>query len=475
MMKIAFICTEKLPVPPIAGGAIQLYIDGIVPYLCKEHDITVISIKYPGLSEDELKDGVRYIRVPAKSAVQYISNIKKYLAEANAFDLVHIFNRPKWVLEIGRDYPNIKLSLSLHNEMFHSEKISDLDAAECVERVEFINTVSAFIADGVKKRVPSAEPKLHVVYSGADLEKYKPNWTQEGIQNKLQLKEKYGLEGYKIILFIGRLSVKKGVHVLMQAVKRVMEEHENVAFVIVGSKWYGKNETDEYTVSLEQTSRSLGGPIIFTGFLPPSQVPAYYNLGDIFVCSSQWNEPLARVHYEAMAAGLPIITTNRGGNAEVIKPDVNGMIVHSCSKPEEFVESIDYLLKNPEEAEKLGRNGRKMAEEKYNWERVAGEVLQPIDSQVVINEVRKEAKTEQKETKQTERKASEREIKEKFNWERVVGEVLQPIDSRVVIKEARKEAKQKERKEVKQTERKASEREVIVLKKDKDGFVILDF
>ena len=42
-MKIALICTEKLPVPPVAGGAVQLYISEILPYISKEHDITVFS------------------------------------------------------------------------------------------------------------------------------------------------------------------------------------------------------------------------------------------------------------------------------------------------------------------------------------------------------------------------------------------------------------------------------------------------
>jgi len=50
-------------------------------------------------------------------------------------------------------------------------------------------------------------------------------------------------------------------------------------------------------------------------------------VGDIFVCASQWNEPLARIHYEAMAAGLPIITTDRGGNAEIFEDNVNGIII----------------------------------------------------------------------------------------------------------------------------------------------------
>jgi spore coat protein SA len=46
-LKIALVCTEKLPVPPVAGGAIQMYIDGILPYLSVRHDITVYCVNTP--------------------------------------------------------------------------------------------------------------------------------------------------------------------------------------------------------------------------------------------------------------------------------------------------------------------------------------------------------------------------------------------------------------------------------------------
>ncbi|MCX7924101.1 MAG: glycosyltransferase family 4 protein [Clostridia bacterium] len=377
-MNIALICTEKLPVPPVAGGAVQLYIEGIIPYLSRHYNITVYSIEHPELPAREVKGNVRYIRVPAKTTEQYVSNLKSVITPE--FDLIHVFNRPMWVLELGRAFPNVKFSLSLHNEMFHPEKISDKEAIECVNRVEFISTVSKFIADGVEKRCPIAKGKLNVVYSGANVDKYKPAWTEEAIQNKKRLKEKYGIQGYKVVIFVGRLSVKKGVHVLLKALRDVMEAHQKVALVIVGSKWYGENKTDEYARALQNLAKDLKGPIVFTGFLPPSEVVAHYNMADIFVCPSQWNEPLARVHYEAMAAGVPIITTNRGGNAEVVHGHKNGKVINDYNNPVSFASCISYMLYNPLKAAEMGRIGRKCAEEKYNWERVATDVLRLLDS-----------------------------------------------------------------------------------------------
>ncbi|OGO80258.1 MAG: glycosyl transferase family 1 [Clostridiales bacterium GWC2_40_7] len=378
-MKLALVCTEKLPVPPIAGGAVQLYIDGILPYLSKKHEITVYSISYPGLPNEETVDKVKFIRVPGRTETMYLESLKSALD--SSFDLIHIFNRPKSVLSLSEQLPGVSFSLSLHNEMFHPEKIPYNDAVRCVERVEFINTVSRFIADGVKYRIPQAEEKLRVVYSGVDLQKHKTNWSQEGMQNRLRLKKQLNLDCSNIVLYVGRLSIKKGVHVLLNAMKTVMEKSPDTALVIVGSKWYGKNETDDYGISLQTLSQSLSGSIAFTGFIPPSKIPDYFNLGDVFVCASQWNEPLARVHYEAMASGLPIITTNRGGNAEVIESLGNGIVIDDYKDPEVMADKISYLLDNPAEAELMGRRGRKLAMEIFSWERVAREVIKiPVAS-----------------------------------------------------------------------------------------------
>ena len=373
-MKVALVCTEKLPVPPVAGGAVQLYIDGIVPYLSKQHDITVFCIQYPGLPDEEIKDNVRYIRVPGKNDLAYAAQIGARLD--TSYDLIHVFNRPRFLLSFLEQLPGSRFSLSLHNEMFHPDKISGDAAVKCMENAVFINTVSRFIADTVTQRLPAAGKKLRVVYSGVDAQKYKPAWTAEGARNKSDLKEKFGLKDYRVVLFVGRLSVKKGVHVIIKAMEKVMEAHRDVALVIVGSKWYGKNESDDYSKTIRLRSQNLAGPVVFIGFVPPSDIPEYYGMGDVFVCASQWNEPLARVHYEAMAAGLPIITTNRGGNAEVVEGCGNGIVMKDHKDPDEMAGHISFLLDNPNHAREMGRKGRKLAEEKFNWERVAAEVFE---------------------------------------------------------------------------------------------------
>ena len=371
-MKIALLCTEKLPIPPLAGGAIQLYIEGILPYLSNEHDVTVYSCAHPALPEEEIAGNVRYVRFPAEKKGQYIRHVMKSVSYG--YDLIHVFNRPLWVLRIGEALPSQKLSLSLHNEMFLPDKITKQEAAACIRRVEFISTISRFIAGSVEKLYPDAKSKLHTVYSGADTSRFKPVWREEGLLEKTRLKEKYRLKNRKIILYVGRLSVKKGVHILLSAMKEDLRSHPDAVLVIIGSKWFGDNEEDEYTGSLRQLAEEMTGSVLFTGFLPPSEIYTHYCLGDIFVCPSQWNEPLARVQYEAMAAGLPIITTNRGGNAEIVRNQKNGFVIEDYNNPQAFACLIRQLLDHPELAGELGKNGRRLTEETFNWKRVARDV-----------------------------------------------------------------------------------------------------
>lgn len=383
-VKIALICTEKLPVPPIAGGAVQLYIDGIAPHLAAKHDITIFSIQYPGLPDRETVNGIRLIRLPGGSGANYINSLKSALDRS--FDLIHVFNRPRYVLELMKVLPESKFSLSLHNEMFHPEKITDEEAVSCIKKVEFINTVSKYIADTVKERFPQAADKLRVVYSGADAGMFKPSWTPEGLSDKLALKVKYKLQDHRVIIYVGRFSPKKGVHVMLNAVKKVMVKNPDTALVVIGSKWYGSNETDDYTKEIRAIAEQLPGPVVFTGFLPPDQVCRHYSMADVFVCASQWNEPLARVHYEAMAAGLPIITTNRGGNAEVIRNLETGIIIDDYSNADKMAEGIMYLLGNPSKCIEMGKAAREMAERQFNWKRVASEVI-PGNSGLPANAV----------------------------------------------------------------------------------------
>lgn len=370
-LRIALICTERLPVPPIRGGAIQVLIDGVLPYLARRHHVTVYSTKDPDLKTRERSGPVQFIRLRGKG---YADRVCEALAEARArgviYDVVHVFNRPRDLPSYKAAMPESRFVLSLHNEMFHKRKISFGEGREAIRCADRIMTISDYIARTIAARFPEAREKMQTVYSGVDLSAYRPLWTSEAQQIRQRLRKKFGVEDKKVVLFAGRLSKVKGPDILIKAMEKVEKEWPDAALLVVGGKW-AADEVDEYGRTLRSLAKKLSGRVYFTGFIPPKKMPQVYLAGDVFVCSSQWMEPLARVHYEAMGAGLPVITTNRGGNAEIVKHGVTGLVVDDYDNPKAFAQAISRLFANPAEAERLARAGRAMMERNHGFEHVS--------------------------------------------------------------------------------------------------------
>lgn len=366
-MRLAFICTEKLPSPAVKGGAIQMMMDGVSPILARLHKLTVYSITDESLPDQETRNGIKYIRFPKD---RYIEEVARSLKE-NVYDVIHVFNRPANVIIYKTASPKSRFVVSLHNEMFDKSKISDREAQLCVQYVYKITTVSNYIKKTVTDRIPEAESKTEAIYSGFDPNRYYPIWTARGTRVREQLRNQYGVNDKKVILFVGRLSVKKGPHLLIQSMRRVLMQHSDAVLVIVGGKWFSDNTMDSYGKWLLQLAEPYRSRVIFTKFIPANEIQNYFSMADVFVCSSQWQEPLARVHYEAMAAGVPVITTDRGGNAEVITHKVNGYIVRDYTSSYSFAEAINYMLTNKKEASAMAVRGRQLVDSKYTFEHVA--------------------------------------------------------------------------------------------------------
>jgi len=369
------IVTEKLPVPPVRGGAIQTYVAAVAPLLAHRFDLTVLGVTDPTLPEEERVDGVHYVRVPGGNLDRYRDEVLAFL-KSRRFDLIHIFNRPLLVLPVRQAAPNARLILSLHNDMFEPYKIPPKEAQAVIDTVERLVTVSDYVGRRVAELYPAAGKKWRTIYSGVDVRKFLPVWAPEAASIRRAMRRAHGLEGKKVILFVGRLSPKKGADVLVRAMPSVARVHPDVALVLVGSKWYGEQRISDYVAYVRALAARAPVPVVTTGFVPPDQIPQWFLAGDVFVCPSLWNEPLARVHYEAMASGLPIITTNRGGNPEVVAGQGVGLVVDQPEDPRAMAAAIIRLLDDRNLRERMGRTGRRLAEERYPWSRVAREIVE---------------------------------------------------------------------------------------------------
>ncbi len=452
-MNVLMIATELLPVPPVKGGAIQTYIAGVAPLLAEHHNLTIVGIQDPSLSVNEVINQIRYVRLPGQGQFEiYQDEIIKFL-QTNSFDLIHIFNRPLIASSIRAVAPHSRIILSMHNDMFDPHKISIEAGTDVIQQSEQIITVSDYVGRKISTFFPQASSKVRTIYSGVDLNRFVPyDKSPEAQRIREQLRKENNLGSKKVILFAGRLSPNKGVDILVRSMYELAQKYKDIALVIVGSRWYSDDKVTDYVAYIRALVARLSIPVVTTGFVNPNEIHKWFWVGDIFVCPSQWQEPLARVHYEAMASGLPIITTARGGNPEVIIEGGNGFIISQPEDPSAFVEKLSLLLSDQSLGKKMGYQGYNLAKERYSWKRVAEEILQVWSTPALTSTTIAAKQTEQiEQIEQTEQIKETKEIKE-----------IKEIKEMKKIKE--KEEKKKEKKKEKEMKEKEKEDK----KKDKE-------
>ncbi len=163
----------------------------------------------------------------------------------------------------------------------------------------------------------------------------------------LEVEKKYDL------VFASRLEKNKGIFNLVEAVKIVKQQKPNIRLLIIG------NGPEREKLKLKTINYKLETNIIFSGWLEtPYDVAKAYNSAKIFVNPS-FNEGGPRVALEAMACGLPVITTKVGLTNDLINDGENGLFTDW--NPEDMAKKIIYLLNHLELQEKFSQAGRVIA------------------------------------------------------------------------------------------------------------------
>lgn len=126
------------------------------------------------------------------------------------------------------------------------------------------------------------------------------------------------------LLFVGRLTPEKGVHVALEAVGEISRRHPELALRLT---IVGQGEAD-YEVQLRQLVHELaiGHIVTFVGAQPKEALPAYYQQADLLLFTSLWAEPFGRVIVEAMASGAVVVGSATGGAAEIMRHEQNALL-----------------------------------------------------------------------------------------------------------------------------------------------------
>jgi len=187
---------------------------------------------------------------------------------------------------------------------------------------------------------------------------------------KNELKRKLCIKNIKLILYAGQLIARKGIDYLLRGYKKLKDEYDDVGLVIVGSGPLKKN-----IQSICKTENIQD--VYFFSFVQQKELPMYYSVADLFVLPSL-RETFGLVINEAMACGLPVITTRVAGAKDLISQGENGFIVNEANVDHLYLAMRDIIV-NEELARKMGEKSLEIIERRYNIEQAVNGFVSAIE------------------------------------------------------------------------------------------------
>jgi phosphatidylinositol alpha-1,6-mannosyltransferase len=198
-----------------------------------------------------------------------------------------------------------------------------------------------------------------IISLGADDKTFKPCLTVTDLRRELNL------TGSRVILTVGQVSERKAQDVVIKALPSILNDFPNAYYLIVGLP------TNQ--LKLERLADELGvaGHIKFTGMVPKSELPFFYNLADIFVLVSRVTgkgdvEGFGIAVVEAALCGKPAIVSNDSGLVEAVVPGVTALVVDP-EDPDMTATAIKHLLVDDKLRQEMGAAARKHALKEATW------------------------------------------------------------------------------------------------------------
>jgi len=321
-------------------------------------------------------------RIPIFNSVFYYINYVIQIArdlKTRKCDIVHLHNFSQFAPVIRAFSPTSKIVLHMHCEW-----LTQLEEKVVHRRLDCVNIiigVSDYITEKIKYRFPLMEPYCHTVFNGVDLSRFRcKNHPGPTVTDNL-----------KRILFVGRVSPEKGVHILIQAIHRVVNKKADVLLDIIGSNaqlpreyivgfksnervasldvFYKKNTTSHYRYILEKeiARLNISDKVNFVGHVPHSGISDWYRNSDLVVNPS-FSESFGMSLIEAMASGVPVIASRTGGMQEIIEDGKTGTLVEPGNVTQ-LADAILELLQNAEVRGSMGLESMKRAQTIFSWDK----------------------------------------------------------------------------------------------------------
>jgi glycosyltransferase involved in cell wall biosynthesis len=342
------------------GGGAENMLLQTLPYLGKTEN-RACALRGRGEVGRRLeKKGVKVYYLEMKNifdwrvVLRYRMIIKKYKPDIQVNYLIHadffgrilakMFGVKKVVSYIREKYIN-----KLH---FYLDKLT-------LFRVDYLLANSISTLDIYQKKLNFSKKKSMCISNGINLD------IVDSFIYKKELRKELGLSKEDfVIMCVARLHPVKDHKTLINAISEIHQKNiDNIKLLLVGG---GRLDEELRTQVKDQ---GLEDKIFFLG--NRSDVYDLLNISNIFVLPSE-REGMSNAILEAMTMSLPCIVATNSGNEELIIDNINGFHF-GFGNEKDLAEKILYLFNNKESREKMGKNGRKIIEDKYNIKRVLKE------------------------------------------------------------------------------------------------------
>ena len=370
-MKICHVITRM-----IVGGAQENTLFTIIGHIQKGHEVVLITGPSPGPEGELLKNSdfpkFEIIEVPdlvremnMKKDYSAYKELKRIFTERK-FDVVHTHSSKAGILGRAAAW-KAKVPFvthTVHGQAFHAyekpwKNFLYISAERwAAKRCHKIYAVAQAMIDQCVKAKVAPREKYKVVYSGMEIGDFLNSKPEPELRKKLGIPE-----GVKVIGTVSRLFPMKGYEYFLPVAYSIAKVYPDIHFLIVGNgsmrQWM-----DEKIAKFGLTDR-----FHFAGLVPPDEVYRYIALMDILIHLSL-REGLPRCVVQALASGKPALGFKLDGTPEVIIDGETGYCA-AAKDMKTIIASAIHILSDPELAQEMGENGKKMVAEKFNWHKMA--------------------------------------------------------------------------------------------------------
>jgi len=363
-MKIAFVRKTYTPY----GGA-EKYLSLLMERLGEQgHEIHIFANRWEeGAKQREKGGGPVFHRVPMIGAPSILEALSfaffsRRLLESEDFNLIHSFERTlyqdvyragdgchrEWLRlrkKIDSWPKRISLPLNpLHRGLLFLEK-----RVFQSPRLKMVVANSRRGKEEIRRHYGVPEEKIRVIYNGVDLETFHPR--NRAVFGQAQRRAMGIRASESLILFLGSGFRRKGLDGLIEGFGRVAGEIPGVTLVVAGKDRFGPYER-------AARRRGVHKRILFVG--PTRQARELYAASDLFALPAIY-EPFSNACLEAMATGVPVLTSLQNGVSELIADGENGFLVSEAGDAPAIAERLRRFFLSPERRT-LGEEARRTGE-----------------------------------------------------------------------------------------------------------------